>query len=102
MRRAIRLQRAPQQNLNFSLGFTVILTAELHANTAGSVALRTTWRYPYDLAGDRDSFGFLHQRQQQKYLFAKLEFFIGGDEQAAVLYKRDIGSIERALILNCQ
>ncbi len=78
----------------------IVLFAELHTDTGGAVALRADRRDPDDLAGDRDLFRVIHQREQHEHLLADAIFLLGGHEQAAALEKRHVGRVQGTLVLD--
>jgi hypothetical protein len=86
--------------LDFLLGVTAVLIAELHADAGGALALRTLGGHPDHPTGDRQFLFFAHQIQQHEHFVAQTIIAVRRNEQAAVLYERHIGEIQRALILD--
>src|SRR5580698_2012369 len=86
--------------LDFLLGVAAVLIAELHADARRALTLSALRRHPYDPARHRQFLFLSHEIQQHENFIAQAVVAIRRYEQAAVLYERHIGEIQRALVLD--
>src|SRR5690606_16797104 len=96
---SVGTEGAGEVGFNFVYG-GVVLIAELYTNTCRAITLRPLGGHPYDFAGHRNFFGFVHQAEQHKHFITQLVTSAGGNKHAAVLHKGHVGCVKYGLVLD--